>query len=169
MKDCIGYEGLYAITEDGKVWSHPKKGKGAHNGRWLRQGVDSRGYFQVAFKIRGKVSLYLVHRLVAKAFIPGFDPAKDVNHKDGNKLNNRVDNLEWCTRSENIRHAYNIGLRRPPKGSLNGNAKLSEDDVKSIRRMLRAGASQKTLCERYGVSSQSLSNIALRKSWRHIE
>lgn len=82
--------------------------------RPVKQFVQGSGYYQVQlFKAPGDHFKALVHRLVAKAFIPNPDSLPQVNHKDGNKLNNAVENLEWVSASDNIRHAYAIGLQRP--------------------------------------------------------
>lgn len=73
--------------------------------------IDCFGYMRVRIKGRH----YKIHRLVAETFIPNPENKREVNHKDGNKLNNRADNLEWATRSENQKHAYKVGLQKPSK------------------------------------------------------
>lgn len=108
-KDIEGYEGLYKVSDKGRVASlHP------HNCK------DERFQIIHQHKVRGypRVELYrgvgrrkyLVHILVANAFIPKIEGKNEINHIDGNKLNNSVGNLEWCTRSENMKHAYDSGL-----------------------------------------------------------
>lgn len=79
----------------------------------------SRGYYQVSLCIDGKYRHFQVHRLVAEAFIPNPENKPQVNHIDGNKLNNDISNLEWVTRSENQLHAYKTGLQKPLKGEEN--------------------------------------------------
>lgn len=93
-----GYEGLYLISESGKVWN-------VKTGSTLRGNVNSHGYFVVSLTKGGVKKDCKLHRLLAMAFIPNPNGYECVNHKDGNKLNNRLDNLEWCTKGYNNRHA----------------------------------------------------------------
>ena len=88
MKDIVGYEGLYAITRDGRVWSY-------RNNKFLKPGLVG-GYHQVNLCKEEKKKRYYIHRLVAEAFIPNLDNLPQVNHKDECKSNNCVENLEWC-------------------------------------------------------------------------
>ena len=89
MKDIKGYEGLYAITSCGKVWSYKRK-------KFLKSMTKSNGYLYVALIRDGEKKWYRVHRLVAEAYIPNPDNLPQVNHKDENKANNCLQNLEWC-------------------------------------------------------------------------
>jgi hypothetical protein len=100
---AIAWRPTYGVTRDGRVYSFRSK-------RFLSLNVSARGYVQVKL---GKGTFYLVHRLVAEAFIPNPHCKPQVNHVDGNKKNNCVENLEWATPSENTRHAYAHGLQRP--------------------------------------------------------
>ena len=81
----------------------------------LKEKINKSGYKFVSLGCgkRGKKKNIAIHRLVAKAFIPNIKNYKEINHKDGNKNNNRVENLEWCSRSENMLHAYKLGLHKP--------------------------------------------------------
>lgn len=98
-KPVEGYEGRYSVTDDGRVVG-PR-------GRPLVPHINRKtGYSQLVLRINGKASLALVHRLVAEAFIPNPYGKPTVNHKNGDKTDNRAENLEWATRSENMRHAY---------------------------------------------------------------
>ena len=89
MKDIVGYEGLYAITTEGEVWSYKSK-------KFLKPGVSHKGYLFVNLCKNGKVKCVRVHRLVATAYIPNPENHPQVNHKDENKTNNCLQNLEWC-------------------------------------------------------------------------
>jgi hypothetical protein len=107
MKDIKGYEGLYAITSCGKVWSHKNK-------RFLKLQYNSNRpnfkYFRVYLYKDGKPTPYQVHRLVAEAYIPNPNNLPLVNHKDENKFHNWVNNLEWCTYLYN--NTYGTALQR---------------------------------------------------------
>lgn len=116
MKDIVGYEGRYSVTEDGRVYSHPKSGSGGHNGMWkiLQKRPHRSGdyYLVVSLTKDGKDKQYYVHRLVAETYIENPEGKSEVNHKDGNKANNHKDNLEWVSPSENRFHAVYTGLLR---------------------------------------------------------
>lgn len=109
-KDVVGYEGLYQVSNTGKVksidWNHSGVAKEL-------TAYEQRGYKLVGIQRNGTRHNYLVHRLVATAFIDNPEGKPDVNHIDGKKDNNCVDNLEWVTKSENTRHAIRTGLRPP--------------------------------------------------------
>lgn len=108
-KDIPGYEGLYKINNLGEIWSIRKN-------IIMKGGLTGFGYKNIILtKNKHKYQVY-VHKLVAETFIPNPDNKPQVNHIDGNKLNNELDNLEWVTYSENNKHAYATGLRKSSKG-----------------------------------------------------
>lgn len=111
MKPMKGWENLYTINENAEIYSVPRNGtrKTPHK---MSQSTDSYGYKVVKLRNKNKVVTCKVHRLVALTFIPNPENKPQVNHKDGNKLNNNVDNLEWVTASENIKHAKSLGLQQ---------------------------------------------------------
>lgn len=116
VRPIPGYEGLYAVTADGRVWSYAKSmGLSRHGGRWLRPGVTN-GYPMVCLFKDQVQRMLSVHRAVALAWIPNPMGAPEVNHKDGDTGHCRAENLEWCTRSENNLHAYRTGLKQPARG-----------------------------------------------------
>lgn len=102
-KDIKGYEGIYQVSNLGKVKSLNYK-RGKHE-KEIKQVLNSRGYLEVGL-FNGKVKTHRVHRLVAQTFIPNPENKDEVNHIDGNKKNNTVNNLEWNTSKENIHHAW---------------------------------------------------------------
>lgn len=114
-KPVKGYEDLYAVSNTGMVKSYDRKvwnGNGYYNkkGRILKKSKTTTGYWKVELYKAGKRKSKKIHRLVAKSFIPRVDGKNLINHKDGNPLNNNVNNLEWCNQSENMQHAYDTGL-----------------------------------------------------------
>lgn len=120
-KDIKGYEGLYKISNHGRVKSLRRiiKGKGngsVKNDRIKKANPNKRGYIRVNLCKRNKRLQHSVHRLVALAFIPNPENKPGVNHISGIKTDNRSVNLEWCTPSENLKHAYRIGLVPCTKG-----------------------------------------------------
>ena len=128
-KDIKGYEGLYQVSNIGRVRSVDRYVnhigcKVIRKGKILRPATDTSGYHGVILSKNNIAKRYKVSRLVASAFIPNPQNKEQVNHIDGNKLNNNVVNLEWCTASENIEHAYKNGLLIIPSGS---------NDKRSIR------------------------------------
>lgn len=105
MKDVLGYEGLYAVTREGLVWAYPNR---VHKGKFLKQSLK-KGYPFVCLCKGPQIKQFTVHRLVAEAFLPNPDNLPQVNHKDSNKENNSVSNLEWCTASYNKKHSWDSG------------------------------------------------------------
>jgi len=110
---------------------------------------------------------HLVHRLIAKAYLPNTLNKPCVNHIDGDKKNNHVSNLEWVTYSENMRHAVDTGLW-VRKGSKQNNAKLTEAIVETIKNRLVAGETGTSLAKEYGVAHGRIYDIKHGRSWNHV-
>ena len=111
-KDIEGYEGIYQVSNLGRVRSLDRidcYGR-PHKGKIIKQGLWKSGYPNLSLHKDGSIINTSVHRLVAKAFVPGYFEGADVNHRDEDKMNNRADNLEWCTRSYN--NTYGTGMDR---------------------------------------------------------
>ena len=107
MKDIKNYEGLYAITSCGKVWSYRSK-------IFLKPQVEKNGYLTVGLYKNGQKKVYFIHRLVSEAYIPNLEGLPQVNHKDENKANNCLQNLEWCDASYNINYGTrNEKIKKP--------------------------------------------------------
>lgn len=116
-KDIEGTHGLYQVSSYGNIKSLPRSWitgghiRMAHNGLILAQ-VPANGYNYVSLSVNGRKYKKSVHRIVAKAFIDNIEKKPEVNHIDGNKLNNNISNLEWATRKENAQHAHDTGLNK---------------------------------------------------------
>ena len=167
-KDVVGYEGFYQVSNLGRVKSFHK-----NKVKILEPHCDktSRSYPRVNLCKENCMVKKLVHVLVAEAFIPNPQGKPMVNHKDGNKRNNRVDNLEWVTNSENVRHAFRIGLNRRKKGTDVYNAKFCEDEIKYIRenyipRDEIFGAN--AMAKKFGVVKSTILNIIHRKTYPNV-
>jgi hypothetical protein len=104
-KEIDGYEGLYQVSSLGKVFS-------LRNTKNIKLNLSEKGYFRVDLWKENKRNSLRVHRLVAKSFIDNPDNKPQVNHIDGIKTNNNINNLEWSTPSENVRHAISLGLKK---------------------------------------------------------
>ena len=157
LKDIKGYEGLYAVEDDGSVLS-------LRSGKYLQVNVK-KGYETVTLCKNGYLKTHLLHRLVAAAFLPKVEGKNDVNHKDGNKLNNYAWNLEWCNDSENQVHARKLGLQG---GEHSNTAKLTVKKVTEIRAKYSTGKFlMKKLAEIYGVNEQTISKIINYKTWKY--
>ena len=158
-REIEGFEG-YLVSNKGRVKSLKRK-----TPKILSQFIDSRGYFQVDLNRGNK----LVHRLVAKAFIHNSEEKEQVNHIDGDKLNNDVGNLEWMTNQENQIHAIALGLKVNPKGEDAHNAKLIDEDVLEIYNLAHnTRLTQAEIANRYGVSCHAVSKIKTGKNWSHL-
>ena len=133
-KDIRGYEGLYQVSNLGRVRSLDRyvnsaiknNNKVIKKGKILRSNSNWNNYLQVHLSKYGKSKMITIHRLVAQTFIPNPKNLPQINHKDGNKLNNCIDNLEWCTAKENVNHSWKLGLSKPyqrSKGKLTNYSK----------------------------------------------
>ena len=112
-KDVENYEGLYQVSNFGRVKSFPRNGT-IKQEKILKQTIDNNGYLIVGLHKNNKAKKVCVHWLVANAFIPKEKKYKVINHIDGNKFNNKLSNLERCTQSHNIKESYRLGLEISP-------------------------------------------------------
>jgi hypothetical protein len=173
-KDIEGYEGLYQISNLGRVkslsriWEAGIKGVYRTKLDTIRKlQITKKGYAQIILKHPDNKSKgYAVHRLVAKAFIPNLKSFPQVNHIDCNKLNNHVSNLEWCTNDFNIKHANKNGLHG--KGELHARSKWKESDVLLFRKLHSEGVKMVDISKKYGINSGTLFSIIHRTNWKHI-
>lgn len=158
-----GYENHYLISPTGSVYSTRSK-------KLLSPFVSS-GYLQVELNVNGVARKHLIHRLVAQAYLPNPSNLPCVNHKDGNKLNNSVSNLEWCTYKENMEHASKQGLLKTV-GSNNPASKLTEKDVKYIKSVYKKGDLEfglSALGRKFNVDHKAIWSIVNRITWRTVQ
>jgi hypothetical protein len=159
MKDIKDYEGRYAATKDGHIFSYYLKG-------FLSLKTDKDGYLGVCLQKDGVKKHFQVHRLVAITYLDNPKELPTINHIDGNKSNNNVDNLEWNSIADNIRHAHLTNLRCH-KGSNNQRSKLNDRDIREIRELLRS-EKPADVAKIYGVVPGTIYNIASNRSWKHV-
>lgn len=165
MKDIIGFEGRYAITEEGKVWSYPKPCSSKH-GMWMKPHIleNRNGRLKVRTSLVVKLRKdnvyipYLIHRLVAQAFIPNPENKPQINHKDGNSLNNHVSNLEWVTNKENSDHAFRAGLIKKP---------LTQGEVRELRKVCQFYSYRK-VAHAYTMNPATMWDIARGRTYREV-
>ena len=162
-----GLEDYYEVSNMGQVRSLDRTHKiKTFEGKILKQ-ISLSGYLAVSLKLHSYKKLHYVHRLVAKAFVIGEKANLEVNHIDGNKNNNRASNLEWVTRSENIKHAFRTGLKFSPHGVNHFHSKFIDKDILYIRNNpdnLKA----RGLSKKFDVSKSCIHKIIKGKAWRHI-
>lgn len=165
----------YEVSSEGDV-RRSAGGPGAVVGRVLSVKTNRRGYVDVVLSHNGIVTYHRVHRLVALAFIPRVRGKPRINHRNGVRSYNWVENLEWCTDRENYQHAVANGLMLPlrpnpatrPRGEHHGNAMLCDCDVLEIRRLRAAGHTLKEITSRFNVCLATIHNAATGRYWGHV-
>ena len=162
-KDIKGYEGLYEISNYGEVWSERKQGL-------LKKGKSATGYYSVSLYKNKKQKIFLVHRLVAITFIKNKENKELINHKDANKLNNHIDNLEWCTYKENNNHARNLKLYPILKSEKSPKSKLCLNDVLNIRKYCSNNIKErKEFAKKYNVSQRTIYDVLVFRTWKECD
>lgn len=174
--DVVGYEGLYQISNLGRVKASART-FADKNGRVsrlkekiLKQSISNTGYYYVSLRKDNAAITTNVHRLIAEAFIPNPEKKRCVNHIDGDKTNNAIQNLEWVTHKENMQHASGANLLK--YGSSRVNAKLNEEQVRFIRANSKKNGGTMTyieIAEKFNVSPDIVGNVARRENWKHVE
>lgn len=154
------FESLYKITEDGRVFSVLKN-------QWLKPSKDRRGYWRVWLYSKGVRSERSLHRLVASSYL-GFQEDMTVNHKDNNKNNNHVSNLEWLSNADNIRHAYEHGFRSNFGHTRGKTYAIPKDDLDSIyAEWLTTSLSLRKLAIKHNVNRATLS-AQIRRNYKGV-
>jgi hypothetical protein len=185
-------EGTYEVSNLGNI-RRAVPGISTYVGRPLLPAHSPTGYAHAAFTIGGKPVRVYVHRMVLEAFVGPCPSGHVVNHLNGDKLDNRLENLEYCTQRDNVRHALARPRRRgpsKPKAPLKGrpkgdehwsrrnpekvargergHSKLTEEQVRTIKIALGQGEAQSALARRFGISVAQMSRIAQGKRWAHV-
>jgi hypothetical protein len=175
-KDVVGFEGLYQVSNLGRIKSYDKRhisidkiGRNRdkfYPKRIMRQSVEKQGYLRLSLTDRNKTETrHAVHRLVAIAFIPNPKNLPEVDHKKGNKKDNRVTELKWVTSKENVENAWALGLCKKQLGEEHSQSKLTAKDVLFIR---ASELSRKELAIKFSVGRKCIDKIINRKRWTHI-
>lgn len=163
----------YEVSSLGRVRSlHTRRNRGAADGILAEYANNSNYRLVMLSKDRVHKNV-TVHSLVAEAFIRERGPGDEVNHIDGNKTNNKLENLEWVGKSENALHAIRTGIRKSfsggsSKGQENPGAKLTNEQAKAIRVAFDAGERRKAIALRHGVSVGVVERIGSRQAWKHL-
>lgn len=165
----------YSVSTHGRV-KRTVKSPIANNGfkppQFLKPipiGIPGKQYLLVRLYKNGKWKWKRIYHLVLETFVRQKRLKEQTNHKDGNKFNNKLENLEWISASENMKHAFKNGLEKPKYGSENGNSKLKEEQVIKIRSEYASGKKSKLeLSKIYGVSDVQIGNIVECLQWKHI-
>lgn len=168
-RPIAGWEDRYEVSSLGNV-RRISPGRGATVGKVLTTrlfGSKGSKYPAVNLYRPGYSKGYYVHILVARAFLGPTPIGKEINHKDLVKTNPRLDNLEFLTHRENADHASQGGVIH--KGENHWNSKITEEDVRAIRRLSAEGMSYKDISDKYPLSIEAIGRITLGKSWKHVK
>lgn len=155
-RNIDGYKGVYQVSSFGRIRSYKY-----NSSRILKPRINRQGYLYINLCEEGKYKSFTIHRIVSKAFLG--KSSLTVNHKNGNKLNNCIENLEWISQQENTNHAKFNNLLA--KGEKNGKSKLSIRDVELIRYKYKNGKSMRCIGKEFSVSHNCISKIINNKSW----
>ena len=170
-EDLVGYEGLYIISNFGRIKILPKihinkSGCIISKEKFVKIYNRNQGYVGLSLsKNKNRINKYL-HRLLADTFIPNPENKPHVNHKNGVKNDNRLENLEWVSAKENIQHSFNIGLSK--RGENRHLSKLKNNQVLDIKDRLKNKEKQNNIAKIYRVSNATITNIKNGKIWYHI-
>lgn len=153
-KEIAGYPNYY-IFETGAIISK-------RTGYPLCVDMSSGGYWRVTLCRDGVAKKFFIHRLIAQHFIEPIDGLNCVNHKDGDKLNNHVSNLEWISRSDNQKHAYKLGLQKP-------NRKYAIESVNKAFELMDSGVKRSAIMQETGLPQHLIKSIRSGRTWKRVE
>lgn len=168
-KDISGYEGLYQVSNKGRV----KSTGGRHGGfscDIILKSHFQKGYHKLRLYKDNTWHNFLVHRLIAIAFIPNPYNKPYINHINGNRSDNRIENLEWCTQKENIVHAHLLNLCPIRNGESIGTSKLKEFEAIEVYKLYHSKKyTNAQIAKMFNIDPTNVSTIGLRKSWKHLQ
>ena len=173
FKEVKDYEGIYFVSNLGNVKSvdhycSGRNGSGKQSGRILKQHICFKGYSRVSLSFNGKRFSTGAHRLVALTFIPNTENKPQVNHINGIKTDNRVENLEWCTNKENQIHAIINKLVKHNTCEKHHMSKLTNKQVLNIRGLYKIGFTNKELAKDHNISNSAMSKILTNQTYINI-
>jgi len=146
--------------------------QGTKAGRAVKPAQMSNGYLRVTLSANSVTHQWWLHRLVAEAFFGACPAGMNVNHKDGNKSNNSISNLEYVTPKQNTQHAISHGLingaTQSRRGAVNGSAILDDEKVRAVRERRIGGETYSALAKEFGVTKSAIYNICKGRTWRHV-
>ena len=157
------FTGLYAVSDKGEVLSLRSGNILKPDTTTTKKGIKST-YLRVTLSSGNKQKRFAVHRLVATAFLPNTEGKPQVNHKDGNRYNNNVENLEWVTVTENIHHAVENNLC--PSGESNGNSKYTKEQISMVKELSSKGFSRSVCAKLTGVSLSCVKDVRAGRVWK---
>lgn len=166
-KDVVGHEGLYEVSNLGRIRSLPRiTTSRPMKGKLLSTATkDTKRYEKVCLSYNGNYKYYKVHQVVARAFIDNPENKPQINHIDGNRHNNKVDNLEWVTSTENNSRAKKHGMLL---GENHQNTNYTEEQIKEVKLMLKQGLKNIDIERVTGINHKRISEIKCGKVWSHI-
>ena len=162
-KEIPGYEGLYEVSTCGQVRSI-RDNKNTYNGKILSPRIKS-GYHVFTISKNSKPRTFKAARIVATTFLPNPENKATVNHKNGIKNDDRLENLEWASVSENTQHAYDMGLARALRGEKQRSCRLKENQVVTAKRLLNLGYHFRDIAAMYNVSPTTIADIKYERTW----
>lgn len=170
-KNIPGWEGMYQVSDLGRVRSLDREDRLGrfHHGQMLSICDDGKGYRTIRFSRDGSKSMYRVHRLVMLAFVGPCPPGMEVAHADGTQDNNKLTNLRYATPWENSQDKHIHGTIPDRRGGRNPGAILTSIQVRSIRRLVKQGKTQRVVAKQFGVHHNTINGIVRGRHWTHVK
>lgn len=157
---CFGFPD-YEVSDFGRI-------RNIHTNKILKSHRLNTGYLGITIYLKKRRVHKMLHILIVRSFRGLPQPGFETNHKDSDRMNCALSNLEYVTHGQNIKHGYDYGFKIKPKGSLHGCAKLSEHDILAIRNLVQNGIKQRAIAEQYRIDQSSVSLIISGRTWNHI-